>query len=100
MLPIAATGKSLRLETERQEIQVAAMVTTPSHLTFEDYLAYDDGTDPFYELVDGELIAVPPESGENYWIIQWLRDELVYWVDRRRVATQGCELQTYIPQVG
>ena len=34
-------------------------------LTFEDYLAYDDGTDTRYELVDGELVAMPPESQRN-----------------------------------
>ena len=69
------------------------MVKTSTHLTFREYLEYDDGTDNRYELVDGELVEVPPESGENYWIAQWLRDELVQFVDRRLVKTQGCELQ-------
>lgn len=32
------------------------------YLTLEAYLAYDDGTDTRYELVDGELIVMPPES--------------------------------------
>jgi hypothetical protein len=31
-------------------------------MTLEDYLNYDDGTDTRYELVNGELIAMPPES--------------------------------------
>ncbi|MCS6815571.1 MAG: Uma2 family endonuclease [Cyanobacteria bacterium] len=34
-------------------------------LTIEDYLAYDDGTDTRYELVDGELIDMPSEPLEN-----------------------------------
>jgi Uma2 family endonuclease len=34
-------------------------------LTFEEYLAYDDGTDTRYELVDGELVAMPPETRKN-----------------------------------
>ncbi len=34
-------------------------------LNFEDYLAYDDGTDNRYELTHGELVKVPPETEEN-----------------------------------
>lgn len=34
-------------------------------LTFEEYLAYDDGTDTRYELVDGELVEMPPETRKN-----------------------------------
>jgi Uma2 family endonuclease len=34
-------------------------------MTFEEYLAYDDGTDTRYELINGELIEMPPESPEN-----------------------------------
>ena len=36
--------------------------------SFEEYLSYDDGTDNLYELFNGELIQVPPESGENVQI--------------------------------
>lgn len=42
------------------------MVQTPqapvNYFSFEDYYAYDDGTDNRYELVDGELVLMPPES--------------------------------------
>jgi Uma2 family endonuclease len=34
-------------------------------MTLEEYLNYDDGTDNRYELVAGELVAMPPESREN-----------------------------------
>lgn len=34
-------------------------------LTFEEYLDHDDGTDTPYELIDGELIAMPPEGRVN-----------------------------------
>ncbi|MBD2261033.1 Uma2 family endonuclease [Pseudanabaena sp. FACHB-2040] len=34
-------------------------------LTFEEYLAYNDRADTRYELVNGELIEVPPESDLN-----------------------------------
>jgi Uma2 family endonuclease len=45
-------------------------------LTFEEYLAYDDGTDTRYELVDGELVEMPPESSENNRIAKRLLLEL------------------------
>jgi Uma2 family endonuclease len=31
-------------------------------LTFEAYLTYSDGTDTRYELVNGDLVEMPPES--------------------------------------
>jgi Uma2 family endonuclease len=34
-------------------------------LTFEEYLSYEDSTDNRYELIDGELVTLPPESGLN-----------------------------------
>ena len=34
-------------------------------LTFEEYLTYEDDTDNRYELIDGELITLPPESEPN-----------------------------------
>lgn len=37
------------------------MTQTPIKLSFEEYLAYDDRTDKRYELVNGELVVVPPE---------------------------------------
>lgn len=42
------------------------MVQTPqapvNYFSFADYYAYDDGTGNRYELVDGELVLMPPES--------------------------------------
>ena len=35
----------------------------PRFQSFEEYLAYDDGTDKLCELFNGELIELPPESG-------------------------------------
>ncbi|WP_333414801.1 hypothetical protein [Microcoleus sp. MOSTC5] len=32
-------------------------------LTFEEYLTYEDDTDNRYELIDGKLVTLPPESG-------------------------------------
>jgi Uma2 family endonuclease len=45
-------------------------------LTFEEFLAYDDGSDIRYELVDGELIKMPTESQENCDIAKFLLFEL------------------------
>ncbi|MEO0824089.1 MAG: Uma2 family endonuclease [Cyanobacteria bacterium J06635_15] len=47
------------------------------YLTLEAYLAYDDGTDTRYELVDGELIVMPPESDTNLGIARRLLLELI-----------------------
>jgi Uma2 family endonuclease len=46
-------------------------------MTMEDYLAYDDGTDKRYELVDGELVEMPTESQLNASIAKFLFLELV-----------------------
>ena len=59
----------------------------PKLFTFEEYLAYNDGTDTRYELVDGELVEMPPESPENISIarrlllalIKHLPSELIVW---------------------
>jgi Uma2 family endonuclease len=44
----------------------------PKIFTFEEYLAYDDSTETKYELIDGELVAVPPEPLENCNIARYL----------------------------
>ena len=61
------------------------MVKASTKLTFEEYLEYDDGTDNRYELVSGELVKLPPESGENYWIAQWLMLQLIALIDPRLI---------------
>ena len=68
-------------------------ITPPkTRLTFEEYLNYDDGTDNRYELVDGELVALPPESEVNDFIALHLRDRLIALVGSRRIRNR-CELQ-------
>ena len=49
----------------------------PKILTLEEYLAYEDGTDNRYELVDGELVEMPPESPENCDVAKLLFVELL-----------------------
>ncbi|NES23245.1 MAG: Uma2 family endonuclease [Symploca sp. SIO3E6] len=69
------------------------MTYTPVKLTFEQYLEYDNGTDNRYELFEGELVEVPPESELNGWIAEWLRDELVTFIKRRLIRVNSYELQ-------
>ncbi|NJL49510.1 MAG: Uma2 family endonuclease [Leptolyngbyaceae cyanobacterium SM2_5_2] len=45
-------------------------------MTMEEYLAYNDGTDTRYELVDGELVEMPTESPENCQLAKLLMFEL------------------------
>lgn len=61
--------------------------------SFEDYLAYDDGTENLYELFNGELIEVPPESGFNVEIATLLLIRLSSIVGFRRVRGHGLELE-------
>ncbi len=63
------------------------------YFTFEDYLAYDDGTDTRYELVDGELVEMPPESTGNTKIARGLLFELAKHVPIALLAI-GTEIQT------
>lgn len=49
-------------------------------MTMEEYLAYDDGADTRYELVDGKLVEMPTESFENSNIAKFLLFELAKYV--------------------
>ncbi len=48
------------------------MTISPQLMTLADYLNYDDGTDRSYELVNGELVAIPTESWSNHQIALFL----------------------------
>lgn len=61
--------------------------------TFEDYLEYDDGSDKLYELFNGELIAVSPESGSNVQIANRLFLVLALMLGSDRVRGHGLELE-------
>ncbi|MBW4646100.1 MAG: Uma2 family endonuclease [Goleter apudmare HA4340-LM2] len=62
-------------------------------LTFEEYLAYDDGTDTRYELVDGELVEMPPESQENSNLARFLFVELLKYFPFYLVAHKDTEIE-------
>jgi Uma2 family endonuclease len=61
--------------------------------SFDEYLSFDDGTDNLYELYNGELIEVPPESGENVGIATFLLLQFVPIVGYLRVRGHGLELE-------
>lgn len=65
----------------------------PRFQSFEEYLAYDDGTDKLYELFNGELIEVPPESGKNVQIATFLLIQFASLIGYRRVRGHGLELE-------
>jgi Uma2 family endonuclease len=62
-------------------------------LSFEDYLAYDDDAEELHELFNGELIPVPPESGENVEVAGVLFITLAQIVGRKRCRGHGLELE-------
>ena len=80
-------------------------VTNPKlKLTFEEYLDYDDGTDNRYEWVNGELVALPPESWENSKIALYLLFELGKLVPLDRLCHKDTEIavsasQTRLPDL-
>ena len=65
----------------------------PRFQSFEEYLAYDDGTDKLYELFNGELIEVPPESGNNVQIANRLFLIFALLLGTDRVRGHGLELE-------
>ncbi|MBD2070147.1 Uma2 family endonuclease [Leptolyngbya sp. FACHB-671] len=67
--------------------------TKPRFLSFEEYLSYDDGTENLYELFNGELIKVPPESGENIQIANRLFLFFALLLGTDRVRGHGLELE-------
>lgn len=65
----------------------------PRFLSFEEYLAYDDGTENLYELFNGELVEVPPESGENVSIATFLLVHFASLLGHLRVRGHGLEIE-------
>ncbi|MBE9035111.1 Uma2 family endonuclease [aff. Roholtiella sp. LEGE 12411] len=62
---------------------------TGKHLTLEEYLKYEDGSDSQYELVAGELIAMPPESPKNVQISLFLLVNLLRFVPINRLSNKA-----------
>lgn len=68
--------------------------------SFEEYLSYSDEMEleGRYELVNGELVELPPESELNDWIATNLRDQLGQFIWRRLIKTHTCEVQVPVLQ--
>ncbi|MDS3860390.1 Uma2 family endonuclease [Thermosynechococcaceae cyanobacterium BACA0444] len=47
-------------------------ITAAQKLTFEEYLAYDDGTNLRYELVNGQLLPMAPPKPKHQFIVRAL----------------------------
>jgi Uma2 family endonuclease len=66
---------------------------TSKLLTMEEYLAYDDGTDTRYELVDGVLVEMPPESQANCDVAGLLYAELLKHFPFYLIAHKDLEIE-------
>ncbi|MGK7880355.1 MAG: Uma2 family endonuclease [Crocosphaera sp.] len=69
------------------------LTTKPRFQIFEEYLKYDDNSEKLYELFNGELIEMPPESGLNIEIANFLFLKFASLVGHRRVRGHGLELE-------
>jgi Uma2 family endonuclease len=70
-----------------------AVVTQPRFESFEEYLDYTDDNNRLYELFNGELVAVSPESGFNIGIATKLLIHFAQFIDYLRVRGHGLELE-------
>ncbi|HLO84471.1 MAG TPA: Uma2 family endonuclease [Nostocaceae cyanobacterium] len=58
--------------------------TSLKRLTFEEFLTYDDGTDNKYELVDGELVLIPPAVCKHDDIVNFLY--IAFYLEIKRLG--------------
>jgi Uma2 family endonuclease len=65
----------------------------PRFQSFEEYLAYDDGTENLYELFNGELVPLTPESGLNIEIANLIFATFLPLVGHRRIRGHSLELE-------
>ena len=64
----------------------------PRFRTIEEYLDYDDGTDTRYELLNGELTELPPESRLNHQIASFLFETFIRLGISSRLITIGAQI--------
>ncbi len=69
------------------------LTTKPRFETFEEYLQYNDNSEQLYELFNGELIEMPPESGLNFQIANRLFFVFALILGTDRVRGHGLELE-------
>jgi Uma2 family endonuclease len=85
--------QSLKIEWTDKRDRVMTTTSSQKLLTFEEYLAYDDGTDIRYELVDGELVEMPPESDENSEVARFLFVELLKHCPFQLISYKETEIE-------
>lgn len=74
------------------------MSQTPFKMTVEEYLSYDDGTDKRYELENGELVEMPPGTGNHEAIITFVLFQFI--LEKQRLGltleprSNGVEVMT------
>jgi Uma2 family endonuclease len=68
------------------------MTTLTQKLNLTDYLNYDDGDDTHYELSNGELIKMPPESDGNNLIALYLLSEFLKLLPFRLIRHKDTEI--------
>jgi Uma2 family endonuclease len=82
------------------------MTVAVTKMTLEEFLSYDDGTDTWYELENGELVAMPAESEINRRIAMFL---LIYFSQlgipsyrltmKTEVAVSGARVSVRVPDL-
>jgi Uma2 family endonuclease len=65
----------------------------PRFFSFDEYLSHDDGTENLYELFNGELVELLPESGLNVEIATFLLVQFASILGSQRVRGHGLELE-------
>ena len=68
------------------------MTIVTTFLTLEEYLAYDDGTNNRYELVDGKLVVLPIKSDRNNLIALFLLSEFLKLIPIRLIRHKDTEI--------
>jgi Uma2 family endonuclease len=68
------------------------MVRTARKFTLEEYLAHDDGEETRCELVDGELVEMPPETDSNNLIALYLLTEFLKLIPIRLIRHKDIEI--------
>jgi Uma2 family endonuclease len=68
------------------------MVGVARKFTLEEYLAYDDGEETRHELVNGELVEMPPESKRNNLIALYLLSEFLKLVPIQCICHKDTEI--------
>jgi Uma2 family endonuclease len=82
------------------------MTLSQQRMTLDEFLNYDDGTDTRYELVNGELVAMPTENDINGRIALFLVLQLAQLIpyqllrcNSTAIAVSGSRATTRIPDV-